>query len=108
MSLQLVHSRVDEMALVKMKGEFTAESLVEFHNIVEKLFENGESSVVFDMEEVSFIDSPAVGLVAHLLDIAGDAGKRLAFHKINPYVKKIMTLAISPGAIQEIEFENHS
>lgn len=78
---------------VKLKGRFVFSSLREFRPILEKLNENNVYTILFDMEDVDFIDSSGLGMLLLASDEARKHQKLIKLIKLKGQVKKMLDLS---------------
>jgi anti-sigma B factor antagonist len=87
--LQQAHERVTVLA---PKGRLDMSSAPAFRERVKQLVESGQTQLVVDLEEVSFVDSSGLGAVIGGLKVARQAGGDLRIARPNQQVLLVLDL----------------
>ena len=93
--------RKDGALIIVLKGEIHAGNADEFYATVTQAYNEEKGDIVFDGEELSFIDSTALGAFVKVLKLLKTDGKKLTLKNLQAKIKKLF-LICSLDRIMEI------
>ena len=83
----------DGYCLIKYRGELTLDVVEDLKTeILNFLNEHNEKSIVFDLSEISFMDSSGIGFLVHLNNKNRTQNKKLFLFRPSDAVKKTLSL----------------
>ena len=85
-------SSEDTRLVVSLSGRFTAVDTPAFRRVIEDLPLDGKSEVVFDLADLLFVDSAALGLLVLARDAVSDRGLPMSIRNLQGQVKKTFEL----------------
>ncbi|HVI51435.1 MAG TPA: STAS domain-containing protein [Candidatus Sulfotelmatobacter sp.] len=85
-------SSEDTRLVVSLSGRFTAVDTPAFRRVIEDLPLDGKSDVVFDLSDLLFVDSAALGLLVLARDAVSDRGLPMSIRNLQGQVKKTFEL----------------
>lgn len=90
--MNITHETIDGNGILHLEGRFDFGARKAFKEAVDSAVEAG-NSVVLDLENVTFVDSSALGLL--VISHQNLKNKKISFYLLNPqtYVKQVLDLA---------------
>jgi len=85
-------STEDNKVVVTLSGRFTAADSSSFRRLIEELPLDGKDGAVFDLAQLSFVDSAALGLLVLARDAVSDHGLEMSIRALQGQVKKTFEL----------------
>lgn len=82
----------DSRLVVSLSGRFTAVDTPSFRQMIEDLPLDGKSGVIFDLAELQFVDSAALGLLVLARDTISDRSLPMSIRNLQGQVKKTFEL----------------
>ena len=82
----------NDVTVVRLQGEFTAESNKTFQDTITSMIASGVVCLVLDMSEVAFIDSPSLELLLWLRDYCNENNRQLKLAGLDENCVKILEI----------------
>ena len=81
----------DDVSIVNLSGKFVAGGDGPFlRQKVKDLIEAGARKLLFEFEDVPYIDSTGLGFLAGSRELAAEAGATIVLSGMNPHVRRIL------------------
>lgn len=81
----------DDVSIVNLSGKFVAGGDGPFlRQKVRDLIEAGARKLLFEFEDVPYIDSTGLGFLAGSREVAAEAGATIVLSGMNPHVRRIL------------------
>ena len=84
---------LEEVTIVRIQGEIDVYHCPELNKAMAEVVENGAVDVMFDLKNVSYIDSTGLGSIAHVARSVGEREGRVSVVSDNPQVKKLFEMS---------------
>ncbi len=96
----LIHERkLDDTLIFKMTGRFEFQSSAPFIGALDRITETHCTHLILNLQEVSFIDSTALGLLHFAHQKLSAIGGAVSIVNPHPHTQKILELANLPSII---------
>ena len=89
MEFAVSHHREDEGCVVDVAGEIDAVTVPQLWDVVERLIDDGEQTLVMDLSRVGFIDSTGIGVVIRAMNALKDRGGQLSLRGPSPMTYQV-------------------
>ena len=86
----------------RLSGEIDSKNAEEFYTTVLSVYEQNKGDIVFDCEELAFIDSTTLGTFVKILKHVRSDGYGMKLVKLQPRIKKLFVIC-ALDTIMEIE-----
>jgi anti-anti-sigma factor len=87
---------------IKFLGEFMASDFEETKKEVSKIFISTDGNLIFDFEQIPFISSVAIGLIAYFHKLLDERGNKLLIINVQNNVYSMITKII-PNSLLNIK-----
>ena len=86
-------TRDDHHISVALKGRFTFEDHRKFKTIMDMVEESGTQAISFDLQELAYVDSAAIGMLLLLKDMTDSRSIGVTLANANNQVKTILEIS---------------
>lgn len=97
-----------DIVKVKVKGELSIFYIDPFESVVQKSIIEGKSRFIFDLREVTYIDSMGIGLLSIAANNANQKGEKVAVIVTNPKIKYTLNVSRLHDVIAIVETEEEA
>ncbi len=91
-NFDIIEEKIGEVRVIKVVGELDALVAPKLKDKITKEMENGCKNFVIDFEELSHINSLAMGILRGKLKSVKDIGGDIKFVKLNEHIKEIFEM----------------
>lgn len=82
----------EELVEIKLKGELDIYSIDNFKNFIKDEIENIEKDIVFDLDNLNYIDSTGIGQFINIYKIQKDKEKSVKIENAKKNIKKLFVI----------------
>ncbi|MFN4245034.1 MAG: STAS domain-containing protein [Brevinematia bacterium] len=97
-----------DIVKVKVKGELSIFYIDPFENVVQKNIIEGKTRFIFDLTEVTYIDSMGIGLLSIVANNASQKGEKVAVIVTNPKIKYTLNVSKLHNFVNLVETEEEA
>lgn len=97
-----------DIVKVKVKGELSIFYIDPFESVVQKNIIDGKSRFIFDLREVTYIDSMGIGLLSIAANNAHQKGEKVVVIVTNPKIKYTLNVSRLHDVITIVETEEEA
>ncbi len=97
-----------DIVKIKVKGELSIFYIDPFESIVQKNIIDGKSRFIFDLSEVTYIDSMGIGLLSIVSNNASQKGEKVAVIVTHPKIKYTLNVSKLHNIIHIVETEEEA
>lgn len=103
--LKIYEKSTSDQKILALDGDFVSGDIYSFKQAALDFIEDNPNATVFimDMEKVSFIDSAAIGVLLGFVNSYKNTGKTIKVCKMNSYVKKAISIVVSPKFLFDMQ-----
>jgi anti-anti-sigma factor len=87
-----IRPRGDNVAVVVLRGEIGTETVNQFKDRIDQLVNEGQSKIIMDFQEVNYLNSMGLGVVAATLKKVKKNKGDLKLVKLSPAVQELFEL----------------
>ncbi|MEN2998625.1 MAG: STAS domain-containing protein [Brevinematia bacterium] len=98
----------NDVVKVKVKGELSIFYIDPFESIVQKNIIEGKVRFIFDLTEVTYIDSMGIGLLSIAANNAYQKGEKVAVIVTNPKIRYTLNVSRLHDVIQIVDNEEEA
>lgn len=98
----------NDIVKVKVKGELSIFYIDPFESIVQRNIIEGKTRFIFDLSEVTYIDSMGIGLLSIAANNASQKGERVAVIVTNPKIRYTLNVSRLHDVIHIVETEEEA
>lgn len=98
----------NDIVKVKVKGELSIFYIDPFESVVQKNIIDGKVKFIFDLREVTYIDSMGIGLLSIAANNAFQKGEKVAVIVTNPKIKYTLNVSRLHDVISIVESEEEA
>lgn len=98
----------NDIIKVKVKGELSIFYIDPFESIVQRNIIEGKTRFIFDLTEVTYIDSMGIGLLSIAANNAHQKGEKVAVIVTNPKIKYTLNVSRLHDIIHVVESEEEA
>ncbi|MCX8029455.1 MAG: STAS domain-containing protein [Brevinematales bacterium] len=98
----------NEIVKIKVKGELSIFYIDPFESTVQKSIIEGKSKFIFDLREVTYIDSMGIGLLSIAANSAFQKGERVTVIVNNPKIRYTLNVSRLHDFINIVETEEEA
>lgn len=95
--------RIDSVNILRIKGSISISDQLKVEKITDTFISQNENKIVFDLQQLRFIDSSGIGFFLKFYKQLKKHGGKMAFINLQPQVKNIMELALV-NLLDELHF----
>ncbi len=89
----LINSRLEDgVAVLELEGRMDATAVAPIKEIVTSILDSGTNKFLFDMKEVSFVDSSGLGTLVSLLRLVNQQDGDIRLCNTQPRVKALLEM----------------
>lgn len=90
--LNIVHEATDELNMLLFDGALDLSQARYFRTIVDPVSGQADKRLVFDLQNLRYIDSTGLGLIISILKQRQRLGQRLEVINVNPKINRLFTI----------------
>lgn len=91
--MDISFKRIDGILLIKIDGRLDAYGALAMDEALEKIIQDEDLSVVFDMDNVSYLSSGGIRSFLRIEKILRKKGGHISLYKLNPYPLEVLEMA---------------
>lgn len=99
----------DEIKIIRLKGEIDESNLDDFRQVTDQMLTDASvQKIVFNLKDLSFINSKVIGYMAAFYNQLNQASKKMVFAEASGSIMEILSLVGLTNLIEYFEQEDEA